>query len=152
MHLAYVTFLFALLAVSCSANLPSAYAAGLRMGAELASSEDALGWVCKTNSIGECGEVDLSDCPLSVQHMAYKLFGCKQGRCKKFGYNKFVRQDSAQCGPLGCMTANVFVAATASTIGRTQDVSNFVFRNLVSRSLHRVVMGSDKHPGRTSIL
>jgi len=149
--IAYVTFLFALF-VSCSANLPSAYAAGLRMGAELASSEDALGWVCKTNSIGECGEIDLSDCPLSVQQMAYKLFGCKQGRCKKFGYNKFVRQDSAQCGPLGCMTANVFVAATASTIGRTQDVSNFVFRNLVSRSLHRVVMGSDKHPGRTSIL
>jgi len=109
-------------------------------------TDEAQAWVCKLDpETGTCGEVDVSAYPLMVQSMAYRFAGCKQGRCRQHGFTKFVRRESADCGPLGQIESNIFAISA-------QSVRQIVFRNLVSRSLHRVVLGSDKHPGRTTVL
>jgi len=106
------------------------------------------GWVCKMDpTTGTCGEVEMADSSQSLRTFAIRFFGCKSGRCRSHGFTKFIRREEADCGVLGFRVSNICVRPTSSS----RPIAG-PFRTLVNRSLQRVILGSDAHPGRTLVI
>jgi len=133
------------------ANAAHIGAAGTAFSLNFFQHRGDEGWVCKMDpTTGTCGEVDMRENPDSLRVFAIRFFGCKSGRCRSHGFTKFIRREEADCGVLGFRESNICVRPTSSS--RPIAGPHTPFRTLVNRSLQRVILGSDAHPGRTLVM